>query len=394
MTDPSKTVERVSDPAFSIDEDLCITGWNERLEELTGYSSEEVLGQTCDEILQAQLPGGAPLCRADCKGHECLVAGKPFEVSACQLKAKNGRLIDAEFGSVVMETGPDRGAEGQELAVILVRNRESAKSIQNSERLQIHTLGDIELLFDDQPIAIENWKRKQAITLLKVLAVSDGGTIHRERLAAILWPDADGEKGWERLRVTIYALRKELKAAGLADPIVETVDRSYRLKSENVWIDFQAFEASNDAGRAFEKKGHFEEAQQCFETAQKLYRGDFLASDIYVDWCAEKREQLRELYLEVLASLVRGYERQSQFAQAAQTCRTALVSDPCRESFLQSLIGNLVKIGRPERAQAEYLYWQSVLRDQLGLEPLPETQRLYHNLVNAGGEHLSSDVSG
>lgn len=244
MTDPSKTVERVSDPAFSIDEDLCITGWNERLEELTGYSSEEVLGQTCDEILQAQLPGGAPLCRADCKGHECLVAGKPFEVSACQLKAKNGRLIDAEFGSVVMETGPDRGAEGQELAVILVRNRESAKSIQNSERLQIHTLGDIELLFDDQPIAIENWKRKQAITLLKVLAVSDGGTIHRERLAAILWPDADGEKGWERLRVTIYALRKELKAAGLADPIVETVDRSYRLKSENVWIDFQAFEAS------------------------------------------------------------------------------------------------------------------------------------------------------
>lgn len=391
MSEKKDVVERASDPAFSIDENAHITGWNPRLAQLTGYSDREVLGKYCGTVLQATLPGGAPLCTSECRGYGCLLAGKPFSVANCLLRTRDGRLIEAEFATLALSDGrsnDDREqAEGsRDIAVVFVREKAGSEVVDGAGQLQIYGLADFGLVVDGRRLVIEGWQRKKAVTLLKILVVNRGRMMHREMLASLLWPEADEEKGWERLRVTIYALRKELKAAGISETIIDTVDKSYRLNSDLVWLDFDAFEVSIEAGLAFEKGGHTEDALQCFENAQRLYRGDFLADEIYSDWCAEKREQLRELYLEMLASFVRCYEQKGLHAQAAQTCRTALACDPCRESFLRWLIKNLVKIDRTDRAKSEYLYWQKVLHDQLGVEPMAETQTLYHNIVIVADE--------
>ena len=67
-----------------------------------------------------------------------------------------------------------------------------------------------------------------------------------------------------------------------------------------------------------------------------------------------------------------------------ETCRKALVFDPCRESFHYLLMEYLLKSGRPELALAQYRHCQQVLAREFGAEPLPETRRLYRQLLERG----------
>ena len=60
-------------------------------------------------------------------------------------------------------------------------------------------------------LAADKWKRRKAVELLKCLLTHLGRPLHRERLIEYLWPDADMNQGWERLKVVISFLRKQLR---------------------------------------------------------------------------------------------------------------------------------------------------------------------------------------
>jgi len=52
-------------------------------------------------------------------------------------------------------------------------------------------------------VAIEKWKRKQAVTLLKYPVTRLHRPVHRERLLNSLWPGIDEQQGWGRLKVAM-----------------------------------------------------------------------------------------------------------------------------------------------------------------------------------------------
>ncbi len=66
------------------------------------------------------------------------------------------------------------------------------------------------------------------------------------------------------------------------------------------------------------------------------------------------------------------------------------VFDPCRESFHYLLMKYLLKDGRPDLALAQYRHCQQVLAREFGTEPLPETQRLYQQIVKGGDSARAS----
>jgi DNA-binding SARP family transcriptional activator len=73
--------------------------------------------------------------------------------------------------------------------------------------------------------------------------------------------------------------------------------------------------------------------------------------------------------------------------EAAQVCRKGLVHDPCRESFHRALMQYLVRLGRADWAIAQFRHCQAVLAREFGVDPMPETQRLYEAILgqeNAG----------
>jgi DNA-binding SARP family transcriptional activator len=277
------------------------------------------------------------------------------------------------------------------MAIIFIRDEVIKNSRPEPHTLQIFTLGSFGLVVAGRSVAIEKWKRKQAVTVLKYLVTQLDRPVHRERLLDSLWPDVDESQAWGRLKVAMYYLRRELRANGLSDDVVKTSDKAYLLRRDAVWVDAYAFERLVTEGRELQQQEQWHDALCRYDEARHLYRGDYLEEEAFSDWCAEERERLREIYLEMLARTAECHAELGQYAEAVHICRKAVVFDPCRESFHCLLMENLVNDGRPDMALAQFRHCQQVLAKELGAEPLPETQRLYQQILKGGD---SAKVSG
>ena len=274
-------------------------------------------------------------------------------------------------------------ADGDAVSVIFIRAPGTAEAKEHqSQPLRIFAFGHFALAVGGAGLDVDKWRRKQAVTLLKILISYVGRPVHRDRLMEWLWPDTDPDRGWERLKVTISFLRAKLRDGNCDSDAIETVGKSYLLRREAIWLDSDIFATLVTDGRDRLCGGDTQEALTHFEEAQNLCRGEYLEDEPYADWCAGERERLREIYLEMLAGLVQCYGYQRKHAEAAQVCRTALYRDPCRESFIRCLMENLVALGRPDWAKSQFLSWQRELSKEYGLEPTDETLQLYDQILN------------
>ncbi|MCK5090568.1 MAG: bacterial transcriptional activator domain-containing protein [Hyphomicrobiaceae bacterium] len=166
------------------------------------------------------------------------------------------------------------------------------------------------------------------------------------------------------------------------EDLLQTVGKAYLLRRDKVWVDSQAFEMLIAEGSTLQSQQRWDGALHSYEEAQRLYRGHYIEEDMYADWCAAERERLHEVYLEMLARTSNCHAERGHYAEAAQVCRTALVRDPCRESFHYALMQHLVRLGRASRAVAQFHHCERVLAQELGVEPMRETRRLYQQIVD------------
>jgi DNA-binding SARP family transcriptional activator len=95
------------------------------------------------------------------------------------------------------------------------------------------------------------------LAVLAVLARAGERGVTREKLIALLWPDADEERGRKLLTQALYTLRRDL---GGEDPIAGT--KELRLDPAVIDCDLVEFEAARREG--------------ALERAATLYAGPFL----------------------------------------------------------------------------------------------------------------------
>ena len=392
ITHASDLVEFASDAAFAIDADAKIVAWNAPAQRLLGYTPSEAIGRHCGDVLQATLPGGEPLCHADCDVFRCFRNRRPYGVPSCRLRHRDDEWVTASIASVAISERARRLYADNLMAVIFLRYGATATTpLPPHHTLQVFTLGGFGIVVAGRSIDIGKWKRKQAVTLLKYLITQLDHPVHRERLLDCLWPDVDESRGWGRLKVTMYYLRRELRINGMSDDVVKTVGNAYLLRHDAVWVDVNVFDRLVTEGRALQDRAQWGDALERYVEARHLYRGDYLEEETFADWCAEERERLHELYLEMLARTAECHAELGQYTEAIRICHKALVFDPCRENFYCALMEYLVKYGRPELALAQYRHCQQILVREFGAQPLPKTQRLYQQILK---EEHSAKVGG
>jgi DNA-binding SARP family transcriptional activator len=359
-----------------------VTGWNAGAARLLGYSAAEASGMKCAQVLQAFYPTGEPLCSMMCEGRECISIGEKWNIGACKIRHKDGQMISAGISTLVIPTEAREQGLDQAIAVVFMREAGWVNpKLVGKQPLRVFTLGHFGLAIAGKGLEVDSWKRQQAVLVLKCLVSQLGRPVHRERLIDWLWPDADAVRGWQRLKVNISFLREKLRSGGAARETIETVGHSYILRRDAVWVDSEAFGDLVAAGWRLLRDGDAKNARARFEEAQSLYRGDYLEDKPYEDWCAEERERLREVYLEMLDGMVKCYAGEGLFMEAAQFCKVALNNDPGRESFLRALLENLVNLGQADWAEAQFNTWRQNLNQEYGLQPTPETMAVFARLI-------------
>jgi DNA-binding SARP family transcriptional activator len=223
---------------------------------------------------------------------------------------------------------------------------------------------------------------RRAFQVLAFLASSPGLESGREEIMEAVWP-TEGERTIERnFHPTLSHLRRALEAGG-EDAIPPLLHRKgvYRLNPDLVWeVDALEFDRRFEEGRERLAQGDAAATAEIWEGAWRLYRGQFLQGH-YEAWATERRERFQRLYLELLRDLGDLYVRMERTEQAMDAYRSVLLEDPLQERVHLAVMRLYSSQGRRDLVRRQYDRLCSLLLDELGVEPLPQTTRDYHRLM-------------
>jgi DNA-binding SARP family transcriptional activator len=245
-------------------------------------------------------------------------------------------------------------------------------------KIRVRLLGGFEVWAGERQIA--GFESQKVRALLAYLACNRRRAFSRDHLAGLLWPERDGDTARHALRQAVYNLRSKLPDAG-ALLQVTNLEIGFVPRAD-LWLDVEAFEESLrlGSGRAVDP--------QHLSAAVQLYRGEFLAgffvkdSPDFEDWMVAEQVRLRDAAVEALHHLIESYRRRGEYRFGVHYARRLVAIEPLSEEAHRELMRLCSLAGQRSRALVQYEELLNLLRDELGVEPLAETRRLYESILS------------
>lgn len=166
-----------------------------------------------------------------------------------------------------------------------------------------------------------------------------------------------------------------------------------------LWLDVDTWALHRAASIIIENTGAALSPSEMKDVLRVLYRyeGPFLDGED-AEWILEERERLHSLFIQSSAMLVRQLGLDGYDHDAIRLARHALKFDPYREELVRCLLTLLALSERRIEALRYYDSWINLIRNELGISPLPATRALIEeirNLHNAENvQHLRARLVG
>jgi DNA-binding SARP family transcriptional activator len=240
-----------------------------------------------------------------------------------------------------------------------------ADSAAARSTITVRLLGRLEVAIDGMPIRLAG---RHAQALAALLALRPRPRL-RDAIAADLWPDFDGPSA-SSLRQALWLLRTGVTASGVEpDRILDVGPETLGIRADaRIDLDAVAFESLASAG------------PQGATAAIELYRG-VLAEGLGHECFAADRERLSDLYEDVLASVGDARLATGDVAGAVDAATRLLLRDPLREEGHGVLIAAYGLTGSRSQVVRQYRRLCEILRDELAVPPLPETEAVYRTAI-------------
>jgi pimeloyl-ACP methyl ester carboxylesterase/DNA-binding SARP family transcriptional activator len=215
----------------------------------------------------------------------------------------------------------------------------------DSPMVRITTLGRFGVVVDGAEVPASAWGSRRARQLCKRLVAARGWPVTRDELIDMLWPDEfDRQKLGARLSVQLSAVRRVLGGGVIADR--QTVS----LNLDEVSTDLETFRNAGDD-----------------RTIVAAYTGDFLPEDVYEDWSAAIRDEVRSVFLLAARRLAEQEMQNKRFDRAIDLGRRLLDLDRYDESAHELVVTALLESGEPGEARRAHQAWADAM-DELDIE--------------------------
>jgi DNA-binding SARP family transcriptional activator len=165
---------------------------------------------------------------------------------------------------------------------------------------------------------------------------------------------------------------------------VQTLPGAYCLQTDPSQVDTAVFESTVGEGFALLARGHTRDALSALNTALNLWRGSPLAG-VEAHFARTEATRLEELRLTALDRGVGLHLRAGHHAEVIAQLSALVEGYPHNESLLRHLIVALYGAGRRADAVAAYRRAARQMREELGLDPSPETAELFAAILRADG---------
>lgn len=242
-------------------------------------------------------------------------------------------------------------------------------------------LGPLQVFDGGRAVPIEGRRLRE---VLACLLADPNQIVSVDSLVDRLWPRRPPGRPAAAVQVYVGRLRALLepgRAARARDGRISTEGAGYRLTVDEDELDLFEFRRLVDDGRGALQAGSPGSASDTLHRALGLWRGPVLA-DVNVDALA--RDYVPVLADARLAALEDRVDADLQLGRHGNLVGelTALVEDhPERERLRAAYLVALYCCGRKPDALANYDRWRRRMRDEQGLDPGPELQRTWQDII-------------
>jgi PAS domain S-box-containing protein len=232
------------------------------------------------------------------------------------------------------------------------------------------------------PIEISDGRRRlgpgdlggtKAKQVLELLLVERGRRVTKDRLADVLWGDALPKHAFAALENHVSILRRHLDAHGRGRGLVVTEPGGYRLAANRADLDLDRFD---ERITAVGKVGTRVARKLLGEAVEAAARGEVLEDEPYAEWAEELRRTYRARLLGVHLDAAESALAERDTRPAIGHALAASAIDPYAERAYRLLMLAYYAEGDQRAALASYQRLRSVLSEDLGLEPTPQTRQI------------------
>ncbi|MBI3527467.1 MAG: hypothetical protein HY067_05800 [Betaproteobacteria bacterium] len=239
--------------------------------------------------------------------------------------------------------------------------------------VKIHTLGEFRIEVDGEPLVFSRKAPKKTLALLKAIVAFGATAVPEQKLIDALWPDESGDAAHETLAVSLHRLRKLLDHAD----VLQLSEGLISLDPRKCWVDTRAFERMI-SGR--ERALDAVQVPDMIDPVWRLYRGHFLCEDTDASWAVPMRERLRSQFLHYVSRTGRQYESEGRLEVAVLLYQKGIDSDDLAEELYQGLMRCHMQQDRRAEAMAVYRRLRQTLSVTLGIQPSPQSERLFKSI--------------
>ncbi len=238
--------------------------------------------------------------------------------------------------------------------------------------VRVESLGRFRVVRWGKPLPLESSGQRRPLDLLRALLACGGREVRRERLADLLWPEADGDAASRVLATTLHRLRRLLGEGVVIRPREGMVG----LDPHRCWVDIWALEEG--VGAILEQRRGIGERERVAEAerAIALYRGPLLRATGGESWLLAPRERLHVRVMRAVERVAAFWEEGGELARAIAVYERGLEIDNLEEGLYQGVIRCWLSLDRRSKALVAYRRCKDALAEGLGVEPSPATVAL------------------
>jgi DNA-binding SARP family transcriptional activator len=211
--------------------------------------------------------------------------------------------------------------------------------------------------------------------------------VTKDRLAELLWDGQPPRTCTGTLESYVSLVRRRLEVSGGRGSALASTAGAYVLDPAQVAVDLHEVRGllSGQVGGGLEPS---------VEQALRLAPNALLASEPYAPWAQRERAVFGVEHVRACRRSGELALRQGRPDAAAELARRAIDHDPLSELSWQLLMRALCAAGATVEALSAYAELRRRTIDELGLEPGPDSQRLYLDMLHTGpGTTLRADVT-
>jgi DNA-binding SARP family transcriptional activator len=252
--------------------------------------------------------------------------------------------------------------------------------------MRVELLGPLRVLADDgAQILLPTARRERAV--LSILALRAPSNVPAGELIRGIWGDEPPRAAGKNVQTYISTLRKVLPAG-----TIETTSSGYRLRLTRESIDIGCFEDAVLEGMRAVQAGEAATAIGLLREALATWRGEPLLelNDQPVGMAESAR--LAELHRAAEESLIDARLDAGEHAEIIGELEAAISAEPLREKRWAQLMVALYRCGRQADALRAFQRLQSMLAEELGIDPSRELQDLEQAILRQD-QHLEGRSS-